>query len=49
MTADPPLEPVIRVGTSLKYLREFPAPVQDHMGYACTSPNAVGSIKTRRC
>jgi len=34
MTADPPLEPVIRVGTSLKYLREFPAPVQDHMGYA---------------
>jgi phage-related protein len=34
MTDDPPLKPVIWVGTSLKNLREFPAPVQDHMGYA---------------
>ena len=34
MTDDPPLNPVIWVGTSLKDLREFPAPVQDHMGYA---------------
>ena len=34
MTDDPPLKPVIWVGTSLKDLREFPAPVQDHMGYA---------------
>jgi phage-related protein len=31
---DPPLKPVTWVGTSLKDLREFPAPVQDHMGYA---------------
>jgi phage-related protein len=28
------LKPVIWVGTSRKDLREFPAPVQDHMGYA---------------
>src|SRR5579863_3180953 len=34
MTEDPPLKPVIWVGTSLKDLREFPAPVQDHVGYA---------------
>jgi phage-related protein len=34
MANDPPLKPVIWVGTSLKDLREFPAPVQDHMGYA---------------
>ncbi|HEV2714201.1 MAG TPA: type II toxin-antitoxin system RelE/ParE family toxin [Terriglobales bacterium] len=34
MTDDPPLKPVIWMGTSLKDLREFPAPVQDHMGYA---------------
>ena len=34
MTNDAPLKPVIWVGTSLKDLREFPAPVQDHMGYA---------------
>ncbi len=31
---DPPLKPVIWLGTSLKDLREFPSPVQDHMGYA---------------
>ena len=34
MTDDPPLKPVIWVGTSLGDLREFPAPVQDHVGYA---------------
>jgi len=34
MTDDPPLKPVIWVGTSLEDLREFPAPIQDHMGYA---------------
>jgi|SRR5450755_3859675 phage-related protein len=34
MTDEPPLKPVIWVGTSLKDLREFPAPVQDVMGYA---------------
>jgi phage-related protein len=34
MTPDPPLKPVIWVGTSRKDLREFPEPVQDHMGYA---------------
>jgi phage-related protein len=34
MTADSPLKAVIWVGTSLKNLREFPAPVQDHVGYA---------------
>jgi phage-related protein len=31
---DPPLKPVIWVGTSLKDLRDFPAPVQDRVGYA---------------
>lgn len=30
----PLLKPVIWVGTSLKDLRDFPALVQDHMGYA---------------
>jgi phage-related protein len=34
MTDDPPLKPVIWVGTSLEDLREFPATVQDHIGYA---------------
>jgi phage-related protein len=31
---DEPLKPVTWVGTSLKNLREFPASVQDVMGYA---------------
>jgi phage-related protein len=34
MTDEPPLKPVIWIGTSLKDLREFPAPVQDVMGFA---------------
>jgi phage-related protein len=34
MTAEPLLKPVIWVGSSLKDLRAFPEPVQDHMGYA---------------
>jgi phage-related protein len=34
MTDEPTLKPVIWVGTSLRDLREFPEPVQDHMGYA---------------
>ena len=34
MTEEPPLKPVTWVGTSLKDLREFPEPVQDHIGYA---------------
>ena len=34
MTDEPPLKPVIWVGSSRKDLREFPDPVQDHMGYA---------------
>jgi phage-related protein len=34
MTLEPPLKPVIWVGSSRKDLREFPEPVQDHMGYA---------------
>lgn len=34
MPDQPPLKPVTWVGTSLKDLREFPAPVQDVMGYA---------------
>lgn len=34
MTDGPLLKPVIWVGTCLKDLREFPAPVQDHVGYA---------------
>ena len=34
MVDEQPLRPVIWVGTSRKDLREFPEPVQDHMGYA---------------
>ncbi|MFZ3264513.1 MAG: type II toxin-antitoxin system RelE/ParE family toxin [Terriglobales bacterium] len=34
MTDEPPLKPVTWVGTSLKDLREFPALVQDVVGYA---------------
>ena len=34
MADELPLKPVIWVGASLKHLREFPAPVQDHIGYA---------------
>ncbi len=34
MIDDPPLKPVVWVGACLKDLREFPSPVQDHMGYA---------------
>jgi phage-related protein len=34
MTGEPPLKPVIWVGSSLKDLRAFPEPVQDHIGYA---------------
>ena len=34
MTAEPSLKPVIWVGSSRKDVREFPEPVQDHMGYA---------------
>jgi phage-related protein len=34
MPDDPPLKPVIWVGSSRRDLREFPESVQDHMGYA---------------
>jgi len=34
MTDEPPVKPVIWVGSSRKDLREFPEPVQDHVGYA---------------
>jgi phage-related protein len=34
MSAAPSLKPLIWVGASRKNLREFPEPVQDHMGYA---------------
>jgi phage-related protein len=34
MTEERSIKPVIWVGTSRKDLREFPAAVQDHMGYA---------------
>jgi phage-related protein len=35
MMPDPPgVKPVIWVGSSRRDLREFPEPVQDHMGYA---------------
>jgi phage-related protein len=33
MTTEPSLKPVIWLGSSLEDLREFPEPVQDHMGY----------------
>jgi phage-related protein/predicted XRE-type DNA-binding protein len=34
MSDEPSLKPVIWVGSSRKDLREFPEPIQDHMGYA---------------
>ena len=34
MTDEASLKPVIWVGSSRRDLREFPEPVQDHMGYA---------------
>lgn len=34
MTLEPPLKPLIWVGSSRKDLRAFPEPVQDRMGYA---------------
>jgi phage-related protein len=34
MVNEPPLKPVIWVGSSRRDLREFPEPVQDRMGYA---------------
>jgi phage-related protein len=34
MAEERSIKPVIWVGTSRKDLREFPAPVQDHIGYA---------------
>jgi len=34
MTNEPPVKPVIWVGSSRKDLREFPEAVQDHIGYA---------------
>jgi phage-related protein len=34
MSDDSPLKPVVWIGTSREDIREFPAPVQDHMGYA---------------
>ena len=34
MTDEPPLKPVVWIGSSRKDLRGFPDPVQDNMGYA---------------
>ena len=34
MTDEPPLKPVVWIGSSRKDLRAFPGPVQDHVGYA---------------
>jgi len=34
VTDEPPLKPVVWVGSSRADLRAFPDPVQDHMGYA---------------
>jgi phage-related protein len=33
MAEEPPLKPVIWVGSSRRDLRQFPAPVQDYIGY----------------
>jgi phage-related protein len=33
-TDNPPIKPVVWVGSSREDLREFPDPVQDHIGYA---------------
>jgi len=42
MTDEPPLKPVIWVGSSRKDLRQFLEPVQDHMGYALYVPQRGG-------
>jgi phage-related protein len=34
MTEEPPLKPVVWVGSSRKDLRNFPDPVQNQVGYA---------------
>jgi len=34
MIDEPRFKPVIWIGSSLLDLREFPEPVQDHIGYA---------------
>jgi phage-related protein len=34
MADNPSIKPVLWLGSSRKDLRDFPAPVQDHMGYA---------------
>jgi phage-related protein len=34
MAEEPPLKPVVWVGSTRNDLRAFPDPVQDHMGYA---------------
>jgi phage-related protein len=43
MTDEPPLKPVIWVGSSLKDLREFPGPVRDQIGYALYVAQRGGS------
>jgi len=42
MTEARPLKPVIWVGSSRRDLRQFPAPVQDYIGYALYVAQRVG-------
>jgi phage-related protein len=48
MTDAPSFKPVVWVGSSRKDLREFPEPVQDHMGYALYVASKAASIGTRK-
>ena len=49
MNAKPPVfKPVVWIGSSRKDLREFPVPVQDHMGYALLSRNKAANTGMRR-
>jgi phage-related protein len=48
MADEPTLKPVVWVGTSRKDLREFPDPVQDHMGYAIYVAQRSGKHRDAR-
>lgn len=47
MTDEPSLKPVVWIGSSHEDLREFPGPVQDHMGYALYVDSEAVSIAMR--
>jgi len=48
MTEEPPLKPVVWVGSTRNDLRAFPDPVQDHMGYAIYVAQRGGKHRAAR-